>query len=288
MQGQAPTTALPATNATRGTRTAPAPIQDVFIDKSGIIAGPAATYTAAPEPAPPCTATATAHPWQPDSRQAPASSGDRTHWDATAATAIRRPMRTTRPKTNSHASHNFGCGTCHAGTTADGVTISNKSLHVNGAYNVTPGAGTTFTYTYAATGGTCSNISCHGNTSATWGSGVLPQVDHNATSAYGDVLVFSNDTQDHPAGTTILMACTVCHYGDLVTQHNGNCALCHVGTNPPASALIGNWNRTCQQASCHPTIHASMGSNHNGVYSDSSSSCSNCHDDSSAIPRTGR
>jgi predicted CxxxxCH...CXXCH cytochrome family protein len=181
------------------------------------------------------------------------------------------------PKANSHAIHNFGCGTCHAGTTMDGVTIANKSLHVNGAYNVTPGTGITFTYTYAATGGTCSNISCHGNGSATWGR----NVSHDAILGTGDVLVFSNETIDHPAGFTTEMDCTVCHYANLVKQHNGLCALCHGGAAPPANALIGNWNQTCQQGSCHPSIHTAMGANHNGVYTGQSASCNLCHNTTS-------
>ncbi|MFA4917151.1 MAG: CxxxxCH/CxxCH domain-containing protein, partial [Syntrophales bacterium] len=91
------------------------------------------------------------------------------------------------PKTNSHAIHvaHFGCHYCHADTTSDGVTITNKTNHVNKAYNVSPTAGLTwqtnvpqitisssFTYTYNSTGGTCANIACHvhpGGQNATWG-----------------------------------------------------------------------------------------------------------------------
>ena len=185
------------------------------------------------------------------------------------------------PKTNSHASHNFGCGSCHAGTTTDGSTIANKSLHVNGAYNVAPGAGVSFTYSYAATGGTCSNISCHGNMNAVWGSSI---VSHNVTPlGSGDVIVFTNETFDHGLPPVLIERnCIECHYENLMTQHNGNCALCHAGANP-AGPLIGNWNHTCTP--CHPTIHFRMGPNHNGVYDDGSSqSCSQCHNDSQEFP----
>ncbi|MDD2852867.1 MAG: hypothetical protein PHY09_13330 [Desulfuromonadaceae bacterium] len=184
------------------------------------------------------------------------------------------------PKANNHGSHNFACSTCHSGTTTDGTTIADSTLHANGVYDVTPGTGTTFTYTFASTGGTCSNVNCHqGVPSATWGR------SHIAAIATGNVLVFSNENIDHgAAGFSTEMDCRVCHYENLVTQHNGNCALCHSGATPPANALIGNWNRTCSQLSCHPTIHSNMGPDHNGVYSIKGASCDNCHDSSNDFP----
>ena len=68
------------------------------------------------------------------------------------------------PKSNSHPKHQtygFTCNKCHAATTADGSTISDRSLHVNKEYNVAAGGGVSFTYTYATTGGTCTANSCH-------------------------------------------------------------------------------------------------------------------------------
>jgi predicted CxxxxCH...CXXCH cytochrome family protein len=86
------------------------------------------------------------------------------------------------PKANSHASHSgIGCGVCHAGTTADGTTISSSVKHVNKAYDLQPGAGYSFTYTYSAGGGTCSSISCHFNNAAAWGT-VLKCADCHTTS----------------------------------------------------------------------------------------------------------
>ena len=170
MPEPASTTALPAANATKGTRTAPAPTRMYSSTRAASSPDLPPHTPQLPEPVRPCTATATAHPWQPVSRQAAASSGEPDKLTCNGCHGNPPAYANNTPKTNSHANHNFGCGTCHAGTTTDGITIADKSLHVNGAYNVTPGAGATFTYTYAATGGTCSNISCHGNTSATWGS----------------------------------------------------------------------------------------------------------------------
>ena len=75
------------------------------------------------------------------------------------------------PKANSHASHkNFSCGYCHADTTIDGATISSFGKHVNKSYDLKPGQGVSFVYTFAVGGGTCSAISCHSNNTATWGA----------------------------------------------------------------------------------------------------------------------
>jgi predicted CxxxxCH...CXXCH cytochrome family protein len=75
------------------------------------------------------------------------------------------------PKANSHAGHSsFGCGVCHADTSADGTTISSTLTHVNKRYDLKPGTGYSFTYSFSTGGGTCSSISCHFNNSATWGT----------------------------------------------------------------------------------------------------------------------
>ena len=82
------------------------------------------------------------------------------------------------PKANSHLRHAaYGCGTCHALTTVDGTTInSSDTSHCNTHFDLWPVsggyAGITFTYTFNANGGTCTNISCHdsNNKTAVWGS----------------------------------------------------------------------------------------------------------------------
>jgi len=88
------------------------------------------------------------------------------------------------PKANTHYAHNFGCNTCHAGTTADGSTIS-SSLHANHVYDVSPGAGVSFSYVFAPSGGTCSSISCHNGGTAVWGSTLTCGACH-VTSPGGD------------------------------------------------------------------------------------------------------
>jgi predicted CxxxxCH...CXXCH cytochrome family protein len=144
--------------------------QDVFIDKNGITAGSSATYTAA---------TRTCSALYCHSNGTSVASGlavtSSIVWDSNTLTCVgchgNPPAYVNNsPKANSHGSHNFSCGICHAGTTADGISISNSSLHVNKKYDVSPGAGVSFTYVFSESGGTCSNISCHKNGTAVWGS----------------------------------------------------------------------------------------------------------------------
>jgi predicted CxxxxCH...CXXCH cytochrome family protein len=79
------------------------------------------------------------------------------------------------PKANSHPAHadaGITCDKCHYATTTDGSTIADTSSHVNKAYDLQPGSGVSFTYTYSPSGGSCSSISCHGDAThgdATWG-----------------------------------------------------------------------------------------------------------------------
>lgn len=76
------------------------------------------------------------------------------------------------PKANSHGMHVVhsagDCSNCHYATTADGTTITDKTKHLNKAYDLVPKPGNSFTYTYAADGGTCATNACHGD--AKWGS----------------------------------------------------------------------------------------------------------------------
>ena len=119
------------------------------------------------------------------------------------------------PKANSHQSsgHLYSCSTCHSGTTANGATISNASLHMNGAYDVQAGSGVSFTYTYAATGGTCNNISCHGNTSATWGGTAACLVCHSVAQG-GRAAITSQFSANshHVQGTLSNTHCYQCHW----------------------------------------------------------------------------
>jgi len=79
---------------------------------------------------------------------------------------------------NSHAKHtaSLGCEICHIVVTtgapaAAGYTIAFATNHVKGYYAPEAKPPETFTYTYAATGSSCTSISCHDNTY--WGGPAL-------------------------------------------------------------------------------------------------------------------
>ncbi|TAN43007.1 MAG: CxxxxCH/CxxCH domain-containing protein, partial [Nitrospirae bacterium] len=80
------------------------------------------------------------------------------------------------PKANSHmavesTTHaNHPCQTCHFTTTSNGTSITSFSRHVNKSYDVAPWGSASFSYTFNATGGTCSAVSCHGGNPGVWGS----------------------------------------------------------------------------------------------------------------------
>ncbi len=107
------------------------------------------------------------------------------------------------PKANSHVEHvnNNGasCYNCHAATVNSGGAISNYANHVNKAYEVV-GGGTfagnpvSFSYTYGNPS-TCSNISCHGGTGATWGAATPCQDCHMLNQSDVDDFTWLNGTK---------------------------------------------------------------------------------------------
>ena len=192
------------------------------------------------------------------------------------------------PKANSHSSHNFGCGTCHASTTTDGVTISDRSKHVNGVYDVTPGSGVSFTYTYAATGGTCANISCHGGTNATWGGTLSCAACHgyppapnilSSPAAFGTMNNWSSArVEDYSGGGGAHIVsghipktarpadgwvnCIPCHYGGPASHaktitadgHFGNASVAidpQYGFTPGVAPAYDPVSKSCSNVSCH-------------------------------------
>ncbi|RJX21349.1 MAG: CxxxxCH/CxxCH domain-containing protein, partial [Desulfobulbus sp.] len=203
------------------------------------------------------------------------------------------------PKANNHVEHigaGITCDKCHYDTTNDGTTIASKTLHVNRAYNVTPntGAGVTFTYTYAATGGSCSSVSCHGGTwTATWGH--THDVSYNAAVDLSQVSM----PGDNP--------CADCHSGnnadgdgtplnswsDILSEHVTGCVRCHEytddgsGTPPQAAndnAIATGVGVTC--TTCHtPKLDPAPASDHGGhdaTHFGWSGGCQNCHGDGTA------
>jgi len=177
------------------------------------------------------------------------------------------------PKANNHGTHSFGCATCHAGTTADGVSIASTTLHLNGAYDLAPGPATTFAYSYSNSGGSCSSVSCHQGFDAKWGSTLNgTTVDHLAAPRTGDIAVFLDSTNHDDGSETVSENCYLCHYQNIVTQHGNNCSICHAGANP-AGALIaaGGWNKSCD--ACHPNFHPNI--DHDSFVN--LNNCTNCH-----------
>lgn len=184
-------------------------------------------------------------------------------------------------KANNHGKHPFSCGSCHAATAADGAIITNLANHANSLYDVVAGNGVSFAYTAAPRGGSCTAVSCHGGSTATWNWGAL--ANHTASLGSGDISMGFSATNTHSL-VSMNEECSLCHYANLPAQHSNQCTLCHGSNSAPPAWLQGPWNQTCQQSACHPTLHAAMGPDHNGIYWDSSVSCELCHDNSTEFP----
>lgn len=155
------------------------------------------------------------------------------------------------PKANSHIQiSGVSCDHCHFGTTASGSAVSSTVLHVNRAYDVTAGNGAAFAYSYAASGGTCSGISCHGGKNATWGTALPCNECHDAPpdtvshgkhfsgstaqAAYGDVRIAQDFTPD---ASGYLMNCGNCHPMDRSKHGNGVVDIELYNAQAPAGSL---------------------------------------------------
>jgi predicted CxxxxCH...CXXCH cytochrome family protein len=178
------------------------------------------------------------------------------------------------PKANSHARHDgYSCSICHATTTADGTTIADQSRHVSGAYDLAPGANTTFAYSFAQAGGSCSANSCHsdgtyprsgqvsGSVTIQWG-GAAPSCSgcHGNPPLHQSAETRLNSHQSHTK-----YSCSACHY--LVTSNGSsitNRALHANGAYDLAPSptvaftaqryvysYLGNYTITCNNSSCH-------------------------------------
>lgn len=177
------------------------------------------------------------------------------------------------PKANSHGRHAAGCNFCHSSVTSDGSTITAPNgpygieNHVDKAYTVVAGSGASFTYLYAASGGSCSAISCHGNGNATWGTTVAcggchalppPTGAHLAHTDGGGALYGSDDNGS--TTTAYRFNCGNCHPMDGSGHGNGvvdvelyNAAATGLKrNNPPAATRTGSGAATvCLNIYCH-------------------------------------
>lgn len=135
------------------------------------------------------------------------------------------------PKANSHEAStkhaSLTCDKCHYQTTTTGNTITTYANHANRVYNVN-GSGTapyTLTYTYNATGGTCTNTYCHSNAQTVPPGGALtyqsPAWGNSASGACGTCHGTDSDPNKmatathtkHVSTTGYNLACTTCHSG---------------------------------------------------------------------------
>ena len=140
------------------------------------------------------------------------------------------------PKANSHPAHaSLSCDKCHNATTTDGLTISNPANHGNKAYDLQPGSGISFTYTYSSSGGSCSSVSCHGYTNATWGvSDCLGCHSVSQGNRAAAASQFSANSH-HVQGTVTGDKCYQCHWeanGDGTINHSY-----HGGAAAPGSVV---------------------------------------------------
>ncbi len=134
------------------------------------------------------------------------------------------------------------CADCHANTTTDGVTISNKDMHINGTRDVMiPAPGFTYDATAHTCTGTCHNFA-HNN--AGWagsnGTGAYHPAGFSDASVHGPEMELQRQDcrgchgSDLKGGTTSALkgpSCDGCHSGATPTSWRSNCIFCHGGGN---------------------------------------------------------
>ena len=193
------------------------------------------------------------------------------------------------PKQNSHAGHGVGCGYCHAGTTSDGVTITDRTKHANGAYDLQPGPGISFAYQFnATTGGSCSSANCHFETATSaWGTdssitvcttchgappdGMSPTYSggdagshsiHNAY--YGGTSNCVKCHSDHTADPSPFAHATSIHFRSIAVQPRTPFNVPYgtysgaTGGYLPSQAATHTFG-TCRNTYCHSTVQADGG-----------------------------
>jgi len=213
----------------KGNRHNTGTFQDLFRDRTGILAGASASYDPATRT---CsniachgdgTSVATGVPaantiiWGSNK---PGCSG--CHGNPPAYSSG-------TPKTNSHQRHGFGCNSCHNATTTDGTTITGIANHLNRAYNVDPGGGAAFSYAFNTAGGSCSAISCHGTTSAKWGSTACLGCHSTVQGTRAAITGQFGGSSHHVQGELTDAKCYQCHWeansdGTINSAYHGGAA----------------------------------------------------------------
>jgi len=191
-----------------------------------------------------------------------------------------------QPKANSHAKHvvvgGIGCNACHAGVTGDGTTITDRALHIDRSFNLTPGSGASFTVTAAGSStspASCSDISCHGGggRSATWGVPLVCHECHLSAAADLDNFTLPFTTSSPEANLNLAQWTGTGHGRPAGSYRSGNqaagfsgagqCLYCHnpaVGHNTPSNWFrflnysSATWGRNMVCQACHAAASAGV------------------------------
>jgi len=188
--------------------------------------------------------------------------------DCTSCHGMPPAYANSSPKKNSHGKHNYTCNRCHNVTTTDGATIADRAKHVNKVYDVVPGAGIAFSYSFAATGGGCSNVSCHSD-----GTNIATGIQTTNAKVWGAPAFSCNGCHGYPPGYgngtpkanshTIpehaQFRCNKCHYqttnnGATITtpanHNNGTYTVTPAVTGLFTYSYASNGG-TCSAVGCH-------------------------------------
>ncbi|WP_407639378.1 CxxxxCH/CxxCH domain c-type cytochrome [Geotalea uraniireducens] len=126
--------------------------------------------------------------------------------------------------------------------------MTNAATHSNRFYDVTAKTGTTFSYSYNASGGSCSSISCHFNNTAQWGTTLTCVNCHSlaalqANGAHGKHVAqapaFYNFTANHSTVGSYDFGCSNCHPQDSLDHANGAVNVTINKTNTGGGGLVG-------------------------------------------------
>jgi predicted CxxxxCH...CXXCH cytochrome family protein len=186
------------------------------------------------------------------------------------------------PKANSHPAHaSYSCNVCHYATTSDGTTITNFANHVNKAYDLQPN-GVSFAYTYESGGGSCSNISCHGNTGAVWGE-ELECLDCHGDSVGNRAAIAPqfSAASHHVQGIALTGShCYQCHWE---ADSTGRITAFHGGSAAPGSSvdlvIYGAGTRPVSYSPGSTALQYYANGSRNQIRS-LNSHCLGCHNDS--------
>jgi predicted CxxxxCH...CXXCH cytochrome family protein len=136
---------------------------------------------------------------------------------------------------NSHAAHtstgSASCDACHTNTTTTGTAVKGGSvLHINGAIDVTfntAKAGGSISWTPGTK--TCTNISCHGNTSGQWGASACLDCHSISQGNRAAITPQFSANSHHIQGTVANAHCYQCHWeansdGTINLSYHGGAA----------------------------------------------------------------